>query len=81
MRFQHVDTNAWLSANEAHQFSHPISGQLEVAGVTRKTRDSDWAAAEGVFYPRNDKEDKPAAGEGGAAAAAGGAADGDKDEL
>lgn len=44
----------YLSTNEGYMFGHPISGQAEVCGVTRKSRDTEWYAAEGVYLPRTD---------------------------
>ena len=38
------------------KFGNPIGGQQEVCGIPRKTREAEWVAAEGVYYPRSDKE-------------------------
>ncbi len=66
---KHVDTGAYLSSQAGARFGHPIGGQQEVAGATHKSKDTEWSAAEGIYYPRSDK------------AAAGAQPEGDKDEL
>ncbi len=46
----HVDTRVYLFSH-AKAFPRPISGQYEVCGSTRRSKDTEWMVAEGVFYP------------------------------
>mmetsp|Transcript_29537 Transcript_29537/g.94745 ORF Transcript_29537/g.94745 Transcript_29537/m.94745 type:complete len:97 (-) Transcript_29537:72-362(-) len=50
VRFQHVDTSAYLNTHDK-KFGRPIAGQQEVCAVRKKSSDSAWLATEGVFFP------------------------------
>ncbi len=61
VRLKHRDTGAYLYSHEM-RFGQPIAGQQEVCSVERKDRNSEWQAAEGVYFPVH----KPAKGEAAA---------------
>ncbi|KAI9033614.1 MIR motif-containing protein, partial [Phycomyces nitens] len=44
VQFVHVDSQAYLSCNGAHQFGHPIPGQLEVSGSKGSSKNTQWIA-------------------------------------
>ena len=46
----HADTGVYLFSH-AKEFPRPIAGQYEVAGSARRTRDVEWLAAEGIYFP------------------------------
>eukprot|EP01116_Phalansterium_solitarium_P013748 TRINITY_DN31152_c0_g1_i1.p1 TRINITY_DN31152_c0_g1~~TRINITY_DN31152_c0_g1_i1.p1 ORF type:complete len:218 (+),score=39.74 TRINITY_DN31152_c0_g1_i1:62-715(+) len=50
VRFVHVDTGKYLSSNK-NKFQHPIPGQQEIAAIAQASRDTEWAAEEGVYFP------------------------------
>lgn len=50
VRLRHVDTGVYLHSHDRHRYSHPISGQQEVCAVKRKDANSNWLAAEGVYF-------------------------------
>lgn len=50
VRFQHVDTNRYLSSN-TKKFSNPIPGQQEVCAVDKMGEDTRWVAEVlGLFF-------------------------------
>jgi len=58
VRLKHVDTSMFLASHSGSRFGHPISGQLEVVGVSWKGASgwgTDWYAAEGIYMPRPPK--------------------------
>lgn len=69
IKLKHKDTNMFLSSNKDLKFGQPIHGHLEVCGVPKSNKDTDWYAAEGVYLPRTDTKKGKAKGKG------------DKDEL
>eukprot|EP00192_Tetraselmis_astigmatica_P019764 CAMPEP_0117653880 /NCGR_PEP_ID=MMETSP0804-20121206/3436_1 /TAXON_ID=1074897 /ORGANISM="Tetraselmis astigmatica, Strain CCMP880" /LENGTH=216 /DNA_ID=CAMNT_0005460103 /DNA_START=114 /DNA_END=764 /DNA_ORIENTATION=+ len=57
VRFVHVETGAVLGSH-AKQFSRPIAGQTEVAGMKNPGKNGLWTATEGVYFPqKQDNED------------------------
>ncbi|KAL0081314.1 Sdf2l1 protein [Phycomyces blakesleeanus] len=50
VQFVHVESQAYLSCNGAHQFGHPIPGQLEVSGTKGSSKHTQWIAQEGVYF-------------------------------
>jgi len=52
VRFQHVDTGKYLSSNK-QKFPNPIPGQQEVCAIGQLTKDTDWSAEEGFYFPKN----------------------------
>jgi len=50
---KHVDTGVFLGAS-GHTFGRPISGQMEIVGVTVPDVSTKWKAAEGVFIHPTD---------------------------
>ncbi|RWS30213.1 stromal cell-derived factor 2-like protein [Leptotrombidium deliense] len=55
VRFKHVDTEMWLSTS-GRSYGRPISGQLEVVGVSRPDSSSYWQTAEGIYIKPMDKD-------------------------
>ncbi|RWS17372.1 stromal cell-derived factor 2-like protein [Dinothrombium tinctorium] len=56
VRFKHVDTDMWLSTS-SRSYGRPISGQMEVVGVSRSDSSSHWHTADGIFIkPTDEKE-------------------------
>ncbi|KAJ9507700.1 hypothetical protein QJQ45_019127 [Haematococcus lacustris] len=47
---KHQDTGGYLFSHP-QRFGNPIAGQHEVCGVTRKDKQTEWQAAEGVYMP------------------------------
>lgn len=59
VRFKHVDTGYWLSSSKRNAFGHPTTGQLQVCSTYRKSGDTLWRAAEGLFmHPMPEKTAK-----------------------
>uniref|UniRef100_A0A7E4W1C8 MIR domain-containing protein n=1 Tax=Panagrellus redivivus TaxID=6233 RepID=A0A7E4W1C8_PANRE len=48
IKLKHIDTNKFL-ATSGQQFGRPISGQLEIVGVSSPGYSAVWKAAEGVY--------------------------------
>lgn len=55
VRLRHVDTNAYLHSHDK-KYSRIVTGQQEVCGVTKKSADNIWSAAEGVYFPVKHKD-------------------------
>ncbi|KAH9533896.1 hypothetical protein CY35_18G076600 [Sphagnum magellanicum] len=55
VRLRHVDTNAYLHSHDK-KYSRIVTGQQEVCGVTKKSVDNIWSAAEGVYFPVKHKD-------------------------
>lgn len=53
VQFRHIDTRKFLGIS-GRSFGRPISGQMEVAGLTSGNTGSEWQAAEGIFIHPND---------------------------
>jgi len=49
VKFQHVDTNQWLTSPNK-KFQHPIPGQREIAAIAQQF-DIEWIAEEGFYFP------------------------------
>jgi hypothetical protein len=49
-RLKHKDTGVYLTAHNK-KYQRPISGHIEVFGTKHKSTASNWAAAEGVYFP------------------------------
>lgn len=54
VRLKHVDTGIFLHSHEM-MYTRVVTGQMEVCGVTDKTANNIWIAAEGVYLPMNKK--------------------------
>jgi len=50
VKFQHLDTNKWLQSNK-NKFSNPIPGQTEVCATGKVSREIEWVAEEGFYFP------------------------------
>ncbi|EFJ17205.1 hypothetical protein SELMODRAFT_444987 [Selaginella moellendorffii] len=50
VRLLHLDTNGYLHSHDK-KYNRIVPGQQEVCGVRKKSSDSLWLAAEGVYYP------------------------------
>jgi len=48
IQFKHVDTDAYLSAS-GNTYGRPISGQMEIVGLSNSDSSSHWTAMEGIF--------------------------------
>lgn len=55
VRFRHVDTGVYLSMS-GRSFGRPISGQMEVVGVSKLAHGTRWTTAEGLFIVPKEKE-------------------------
>lgn len=53
VQLRHIDTRKFL-AMSGRSFGRPISGQMEVCGVTNGNTGSEWQAAEGIFIHQNE---------------------------
>lgn len=53
---KHVDTGAWLSSSSRYQFGQPIHGQMQVCSAKRKSKDTTWKVAEGIFMHAPEKK-------------------------
>lgn len=45
--------NCFLSSSSSKKYSRPIEGQQEVACSSKKTSDTEWATAEGIYFDGN----------------------------
>ncbi|KAH7441305.1 hypothetical protein KP509_03G033200 [Ceratopteris richardii] len=50
VRLRHVDTGLYLHSHDK-KYQRIAAGQQEVCGVTKRTADNIWIAAEGVYLP------------------------------
>lgn len=48
VQFRHIDTRKFLGMS-GRSFGRPISGQMEVCGLSNGNTGSEWKAAEGIF--------------------------------
>ncbi|TMW48218.1 hypothetical protein DOY81_006689 [Sarcophaga bullata] len=55
VRLRHVDTGAYLSMS-GRSFGRPISGQMEVVGVSNPSHGTRWTTAEGLYIVPKEKE-------------------------
>lgn len=53
VQLRHLDTRKFLAIS-GRSFGRPISGQMEVCGVSGANTGSEWQAAEGIFIHSND---------------------------
>lgn len=54
IRLRHVDTGAFLHSHDK-KYQRIAGGQQEVCGVSKRTADNIWIAAEGVYLPATKK--------------------------
>lgn len=47
---RHVDAMNYLDSSRNNVFSNPISGQLQVAGASKNTKNSKWRTNEGIYF-------------------------------
>jgi dolichyl-phosphate-mannose--protein O-mannosyl transferase len=50
VRLRHVNTNSYLHSHDK-KYNRIVTGHQEVCGVTKKSSDNIWSAAEGVYFP------------------------------
>ncbi len=50
VRLRHVNTNGYLHSHDK-KYNRIVTGHQEVCGVTKKSSDNIWSAAEGVYFP------------------------------
>ncbi|KAI5073061.1 hypothetical protein GOP47_0011074 [Adiantum capillus-veneris] len=55
VRLRHVDTGVFLHSHDK-KYQRIAGGQQEVCGVTKRTADNIWIAAEGVYLPTTKKD-------------------------
>lgn len=53
VQLRHMDTRKYLGLS-GRSFGRPISGQMEVCGLSTGNTGSEWQAAEGIFIHQND---------------------------
>lgn len=53
VQFRHIDTKKFLGMS-GRSFGRPISGQMEVCGLTSGNTGSEWQTAEGIFVHPNE---------------------------
>jgi len=51
VKLQHVDTKFFLRADKNAKFQNPIPGQLEISAIKASSKDTEWASAEGIYFP------------------------------
>jgi len=52
--FRHVSTGRFLQANQQGAFGPPISGQIEVSAVKKKSGNTQWKTNEGIYFVERD---------------------------
>eukprot|EP01133_Synstelium_polycarpum_P014573 gene14573-17227_t len=50
VRFYHIDTKAYLHGSPNAKYQHPIPGQIEVSGYSKKENDNRWQTEEGIYF-------------------------------
>ncbi|KAL1924032.1 uncharacterized protein VTP21DRAFT_7067 [Calcarisporiella thermophila] len=50
VHFKHDETGAYLGMNKKYTFGHPIHGQLEVAAMKSRSKDTTFSAVEGIYF-------------------------------
>jgi len=53
IQFRHADTDAYLSSS-GNTYGRPISGQMEIVGLTHSDSSSYWSTMEGIFVHPNE---------------------------
>jgi len=56
VRLRHVDTMAYLGMS-GRSYGRPISGQMEVVGMTSPQHGTRWTTAEGLFISPKEKDE------------------------
>ena len=53
VRLAHWETGKFLFASKDYKFGHPIPGQFEVSATGSKSKNTIWAAEEGIYFSDN----------------------------